>query len=449
MTVKKTTQRHRLVVSALGAAALLLAACGGTSAGDGDDTSNEGEQAASEDGEAVELSFMHKWPEPQYAPLFEQIVADYEDENPNVTIEIEAIGDQPIKDKLQVLTTANELPDIYFSWAGDFTKLFVRAGFAADITDAVLGTDWGDRVASAGWDAYTYDDRVYGMPINLDGKFFVYNTALFEEHGLDVPETLDDLYGVCDALNAAGLEPIAFGNQFGWPAIHYLTTLNGRYVPGDVLDADYVPESAEWEHPGYEQALATLDELADRCLTPDPNGIPHDDAVSKVLTGRAAMVFVQSVEFDKFTEARDAPEEIVDNWSFFGFPTIDGAEGDQQSLTGAPDGFLVNAESPHIDQATDFLSFLTNHENGTRLVSQMGRLSSVEGTATEDNSTPQLRAALEEIQAASSFNIWLDTVTHTQVASAYLSGGEALLGGSSTPSEVMESVKNASESAAS
>lgn len=441
----RNLKRHSSVLALLTVMAMIVAACGSDSdAAQGGDTSPEITEA-----EDVTITFLHKWPDPQFAPLFEQYASDFEAENPGVTVDIEAVGDQPIKEKLQVLTTAEELPHIYFSWAGDFAKRFVRADLAADISDEVRGTEWGERVASPGWEAFTYDGSVYGMPINLDGKFLVYNLSIFEDHGIEVPETLSDLYSACDTLKDAGIEPIAFGNQFGWPAIHYLTTLNGRYVPRDVLDQDYVPETAEWTHPGYIQALETLVELSERCLTPDSNGVPHDDAVSKLQTGRAGMVYVQSLEFDKFTEARNAPEEIVDNWSFFKFPAIDGAEGDQQSLTGAPDGFLVNPSRPNQDVALDFLRFITTQENGAELVETMGRLSSVQGTATEDNSTPQLRAALEEIQEASDFNIWLDTVTHTNVASAYLSGAEALLGGTATPEEVLERIKAASEEAAS
>lgn len=450
MGIRHATRRWRFgrLTAAVAIAGLVMACGSGDPAGEGDATSTTAGTAAGADGEPVTISWLHKWPEPQYAPLFEEIAAEYEEEHPNVTIEIEAVGDQPIKEKLQVLAQSGELPDIYFSWAGDFTKRFVRADLAADLTDAVEGTEWQERVADAGWNAYTYDGSIHGVPINLDAKFFVYNQEIFAEHGIEEPQTLDDLYAACDVLNEAGVEPIAFGNQFGWPAIHYLSSLNARYVPSDVRDTDYDPATGEWSHPGYEQALQTLVDIKDRCMADEVNGVPHDDAVAKVQIGEAAMVFVQSVEFDKFTEQRDAPETIVGNWDFFRFPTIEGAEGDQESLTGAPDGFLVSANSPNQDVAIDFLKFFTNQANGTKLIEQMGRLSSVADTASTEVATPQLVEALDVITNASDFNIWLDTVVHQQVASSYLSGGEALLGGTSGPSEVMTTVVDAAEQAA-
>src|SRR5919198_977864 len=132
-----------------------------------------------------------------------------------------AVVDQPIKDKLRVLTSSHQLPDIYFSWPGEFTNKFVRAGLAADLTSAVKGTDWEKSMPAAAWNAYSYQGKIYGVPISLDAKVFAYNTAMFKKNGISVPKTLDELLADCGKLKAAGVEPIAFGNQYGWPAIHY------------------------------------------------------------------------------------------------------------------------------------------------------------------------------------------------------------------------------------
>src|SRR6266480_2258249 len=97
---------------------LVVTACGGAGGSAG--------------GGTVNITFLEKWPEPQYAPYFQKVVKDYEQLHPNVHITLQAVGDQPYKDKIRVLTAANALPDIYFSWAGDFANKFIRAGLAAD-----------------------------------------------------------------------------------------------------------------------------------------------------------------------------------------------------------------------------------------------------------------------------------------------------------------------------
>ena len=83
--------------------------------------------------EKVVLKFLHKWPEPETLPYFQEVVKNFEAQNPNIKIEMEAVADEPIKDKLRVMM-GGTIPDIYFSWGGEFAYKFVRAGVALDLT---------------------------------------------------------------------------------------------------------------------------------------------------------------------------------------------------------------------------------------------------------------------------------------------------------------------------
>ena len=58
----------------------------------------------------------------------------------------------------------------------------------------------------------------------------------------------------------------------------------------------------------------------------------------------------------------------------------------------------------------DFLKFLTNQENASSMTKELGWLSPVQGSATPENSFPQLIKTLEDMGQASQFAIWLDTV---------------------------------------
>src|SRR5690606_34423674 len=126
--------------------------------------------------------------------------------------------DEPYKDKIRVLMASGEVPDIYFSWSGEFGRKFARAGVALDLTDHVDERDWADELPAASLTPYELDGRIYGVPLNVNAKFMVYNTAVFEEHGLAAPETWDELMAACAMLVEAGVTPIAFGNQFPWAA---------------------------------------------------------------------------------------------------------------------------------------------------------------------------------------------------------------------------------------
>jgi raffinose/stachyose/melibiose transport system substrate-binding protein len=409
---------------------------GGASAG----TSAAGELAG-------DIVFLTKWPEPDRKPYFDKVVSAYEAAHPNVHIDLQAVGDQPYKDKIRVLSSANQLPDIYFSWAGDFAKKFVRANLASDLSAQLSGTDWGKSFSAAALNTFTYDGKVYGVPIDLDAKFFAYNKKLFADNGIQIPTTVDQLISTCDTLKAKGIQAVAFGNQYGWPAIHYITTLNARYVPAATRTTDYDPATGAFTDPGYVQALSTFKNIADHCFATGTNGVSHEAAQAQLLQGKAGMQYIESFEFSLLTEKGGAPADFAKNWDFFAFPAATGGAGDQTSLTGAPDGFMVNAKSKHVDVAIDFLKFFTSKQNAEQLTKENGWLSPVQGSATADNTFPQNIGALDAMNKTSTFDVWLDTVTHIEVANAYLAGAQGLLDGSKTPDQIMKDVQGAAAKA--
>ncbi len=438
------SRTSRLLVLAA-TAGIVVAACGGAA------TSAPGTQApgatTAPSGELEgKITFLHKYADPRYAPYFEQVVKAYIDANPKVEIEIQAETDQGVKDKLRVLAASNSLPDIYFSWAGDFTKKFVRGNLAKDLTGDVTG-EWADRFTPAALEAYTYDGKLYGVPVTLDAKYMAYNTKLFADNGIAVPTTHEELLAACEAFKAKGIEPIAFGNQYGWPAIHYLTQLNPYFVPQATLQTDYDPATGEFTDPGYKAALDAFMEINASCLTPGANGISHENAQANFLAGKAAMHYIESVEFFALTEAGGAPADLAANWDFFKLPPPSSPTGDTGYLTGAPDGFLVNPSSQHLDIAIDFLNYLTTLENATKLVTDLGWLSPVQGSATADNTFDQNVRVIEDIATATGMAIWLDTVTHIEVANAYLNGVQALLDGSKTTDQVVADIQAAAAKA--
>jgi raffinose/stachyose/melibiose transport system substrate-binding protein len=392
------------------------------------------------------ITFLHKYSDPRYAPYFEAVVADYMAANPKVEVEIQAESDQGVKDKLRVLAASNTLPDVYFSWAGDFTKKFVRGDLAKDLTGDVTG-EWKDSFTPAALEAYTYDGKLYGVPVTLDAKYLVYNTKLFADNGVAVPTTLEELLTTCDTFEAKGIEPMAFGNQFGWPAIHFMTQLNPYYVPWATLQTDYAPETGAFTDPGYKAALDAFMDINSHCLTQGANGISHEAAQANFLAGKAAMHYIEAVEFFVLTEKGGAPAELANNWDFIWLPAPAAPAGETGYLTGAPDGFLVNPGSEHLDIAIDFLKHLTSLDNAKKLVADLGWLSPVQGSATADNTFPQNVRVIEDIATAKGMAIWLDTVTHIDVANAYLNGVQALLDGTKTTADVVADIQAAAATA--
>ncbi|WP_270887989.1 ABC transporter substrate-binding protein [Pedococcus sp. 5OH_020] len=435
---------HKSALLAATAAAVLIAACGapGTS---GTAKTGKSQDLASPATKSGTLSIITKFADPKYAPFFVDVAKAYESANPGVKVNLQQVGDQPYKDKIRVLSASKSLPDIYFSWAGDFANKFIRGGLATDLTSVVgPSSSWGKTFSPAALKAFEYQGKNYGVPIDLDAKYMVYNKVAFQKAGLSGPPTsLADLLSDCGKLKAAGYTPIAFGNQFGWPAIHYLTQLNTFDVPAATLAKDYNPSTGEFTDPGYVKALEQFQSIVKECSNPSANGLSHEAAQATFLNGKAAMHYLELLEFPAITTKGGATKEVANNWDFFRLPAASDAPGDKNALTGAPDGFMVNQGSKNAALAVDFLKFMTNLQNAQKMTKQIGYPSPVQGSATEANSVPQQRKALEDMASASAYAIWLDTVTNADVANAFLAGAEGIANGSQTPQQVIQAVQKA------
>lgn len=394
--------------------------------------------SSNEDGsDKIVLKFLHKWPQPQYAPYFEEVVKEFESQNPNIKIKMEAIADEPIKDKLRVILGGSEVPDIMFSWSGEFARKFVRADAALDLTP-YLEEDaaWKDSFIPASLQPFSADGKNYGIPLRFNGKFFVYNKEIFDKHGLKAPKTWDEFLDVLDTLKEEGETPLMLGNESPWAAIHYLTGLNQKMVDQEVRMNDYNPRSGEFTDSGYVKAMEMLAELNEKGYFMDNvNSSSHDMVKQMFFAGKGAMFYVELEEF------QDVENALKGNWGFFPMPSIADGNGSQKYITGAPDGFIVSSKTKHPKEAIEFLKFLTSKENSLKLVKDIGWPSPIEGATNPDTALKQVAEGVDYMKQAEGMAEWLDTDVHAKVADVYLSNIQLLLDGSKSPEEIIKEVQ--------
>jgi raffinose/stachyose/melibiose transport system substrate-binding protein len=392
--------------------------------------------------EEVTIRFFHKWPEPEQMEYYNWVIDQFEEANPNITVDMEAVADEPYKDKIRVVMASGDVPDIYFSWAGEFSWKFARAGRAMELDDAFYGTDWKDDVINSAAEPYKWDGKLYGLPMRINAKFMVYNKAIFEDLGLSAPTTWDEFLAVCAVLKDAGVVPIAFGNEFPWASSHYVGDFNAKLVPGDVIQSDYLLSGEAdtlFTHPGYVEALARFKLLGDEgYFNQGANALQHSLARSSFIAGRAGMMYIELEEFVTVADGMGA-----DAFGFFQLPSGTGGEGDQNLLTGAPDGFMVSAESAHPEEALAFLRYLLSPDMGSEYVRRLGIPSAVVGAVNDDTALPIVVEGVQAINEASGMALWLDTDINIKIVEVYLPGMQALLNDTESPESVMEKVHEA------
>ena len=115
--------KHAAALSMAALMGLSLVGCGGSSAGTettaaADSKAAEtkaADNAGSADGEQVVINFFHRWPNDPKNSMFKELVQEYMDENPNVTINMDCILNDQYKEKIRMIVGTDEVSAIFSS----------------------------------------------------------------------------------------------------------------------------------------------------------------------------------------------------------------------------------------------------------------------------------------------------------------------------------------------
>jgi raffinose/stachyose/melibiose transport system substrate-binding protein len=408
-------------------------------------TAASGKTVVAQPDEKVEfkgtLSLLTKFGQQQLSPYFVNAAKAYEAMHPGVHVVLDQQTDDSVKGKTKTLVASNSLPDIYFSWTGNWGGNFIRGKRAVDLTKVIgQGTAWGKSFTPAAVDAFVWHDKNYGMPLYLDAKFMGYNKQIFAKAGITVPKTFGDLLAACDTLRKAGMTPISLGNKEAWPALHYIGQLLAYDVPQATLERDFEPKTATYADPGYAQALDQFKALETRCTDgAEMNGVSYETAIQAFSNTQSAMYYQEIIEFDGSANGQ-TPLKTSD-FGFFVLPPPADAKGNAQAIEGAPEGYMINTASKHLGLALDFLKFITSMKNAEILSAPpYGQPSAVIGAVRPGTSSPAVVAGMNDLNATPFLMPWLDTANSPRVAAAWLDGIQALVGGSETSAQVVKNV---------
>ncbi|WMJ86065.1 ABC transporter substrate-binding protein [Anaerocolumna sp. MB42-C2] len=411
------------------------------SAGDGA-TSGDKVNTGSGD-EKVTISLLNKYPEKGYVEYFQDAIADYEKANPNVTIKMENVSDAAMKDKLSVLASGGDMPDIFFSWSGEYLKKFVRAGKAIDLTTYLeKDSDWKNGFLQAFLNESTFDGKSYAIPYRSSVLYMVYNKQIFADNKLETPKTWDEFLAVCETLKKKDITPISFGDSENWYTIWWVGQLNAMLVDNDTLTKDYNPQTGTFTDSRYEKAVQYfLDLNKNGYLGENVNSKDYYQVREEFCAGLSGMIMDATSQFSFYADA------LGDQYGYFKIPTIEGAEGNQTAVTGGSEVYAVSSSCKNPDVAVDFIKFMTTKDQAIKQTTKTGLPNAIKGGITEATSDATTVDAYFTAEEYTNIASWLDTAVDATVADAYMTSLQEGLDGKSA-GDIMKSVQEAASIAA-
>lgn len=387
----------------------------------------------------VTVNFFHRWPNEPKNSYINSLIDEFEAANPDIDIVSDCVLNDSYKEKIRVLVSTDALPDVFFSWSGVFGDNLTRSGRVLALDDVMArDSEWSSQIVEGQWAPFNYNGKQYGAPWSMDGKAFFYNVDVFNELGIEIPTTLNELYAVCEKLKENGYdEPISAGFSAPWAVSHYLGTICQRVVDPEVLAKDYTG-GGDFSDPAYIEALNIFKKLGEY-MTSDPCSVDHEFARNAFIMGVSPMCYMQLAEMKYMRD----DEEL--NYAFFNFPAVEDGKGDPGQLTGAPEGMMISATAkPEVQEAAiKFMEFVISKEGGHRMIAECGEISCVKGAWDETNCDEKQLEAIDLILAATEPAVWQDCATEATIANAFMAGGQLLLTGDMTAEDVMASVQTA------
>ena len=230
------------------------------------------------DGSEVTITFYHTMGQ-NLRDVLDLYIADFNEMYPNITIVHEQVGSyDDVRDQISTELTVNNQPNIAYCYP-DHVALYNLTGKVVtldsliksdiEVTDAlgnktVLGLtdeqidDFIDGYYAEG--AAFGDGLMYTMPLSKSTEVLYYNKTFFDQHGLTVPTTWDELEAVCEQIKQIDPEsiPLGYDSEANWfitmceqLGSDYTSATGDHYLFNNDTNKEFVKEFRDWYQKGY------------------------------------------------------------------------------------------------------------------------------------------------------------------------------------------------------
>ncbi len=204
-----------------------------------------------------------------------------------VSITLEMPSSDQYNNILQTRLSSNDAPDLFTLHASADLPIYQKAGYLQDLSAQPFASTLYPNVR----DTVSIDGKVYAVPFESTVWGYLYNKDIFEECGLKVPETLNDMKNVVKVLKEKGYTPFLLAYQEQWvPQLMTALALGGK-VSG------HIPDWVQRMHQdkGSYKEVADIFDIIELIMA---NGTPRametgsEQGAANFANGKAAM-FVQ------------------------------------------------------------------------------------------------------------------------------------------------------------
>ncbi|HYH04623.1 MAG TPA: extracellular solute-binding protein, partial [Bacillota bacterium] len=229
------------------------------------------------------------------------------------------------------------------------------------------------KTSSAARTAMSYKGKVYGVAPFFAIAGLLVNEGKFQEFGLKVPTTVEELEKVAETLKTKGIQPFAVGSKDQWPILATYMYLVNRYG-GNIFD-QAVARKVRFDAEPFVKAGLTIQDWAKRgFFGSKPLSEGYADAQLLMCTGKAGMQISGSWLCGLYSDKTQTDQTI----GFYQVPVITGGKGLASDVMGMTDvGFVATRKAASKKAAV--LKFLKYAMSVSACEAETGRVCAVPG----------------------------------------------------------------------
>lgn len=235
----RVARRALLAGAVMAVGATVLAGCGRSDGADG------GVESKGAIDEQPAKGTVEIWAMGNEGEVLGELAEKFEEENPDVTIDVTAVPWESAHDRIATAIAGGETPDISMlgtTWVGEFAATGAFEPTPEGLVDE-------DSFFDGSWDTTVVDGTAYGVPWYVDTRVLYYRTDLAEAAGVEAPTTWDEYHAFAKALQEQGAASGVSLPPGGFDSWQYVAPLAWQQG-GDILAEDgetFTLDSPEWK----------------------------------------------------------------------------------------------------------------------------------------------------------------------------------------------------------
>ncbi|MDI6100858.1 extracellular solute-binding protein [Actinoplanes sp. NEAU-A12] len=277
-------------------------------------------------------------------PIRKAAVDRFNKANPDTKIAGEFFQNDAYKAKIKTSIGAGQGPTMIWGWGGGGLKSWVDAGQVEDLTDWLAkNAAVKDKILPSSFGAGTVNGKVYAMPVEtVQPIVLFYNKKVFDQVGVQPPQTYGDILDLIPKFNAKGIAPFSLAGQSRWTNMMWLEFMLDRQAGSEVFDNVFAGKANAWSDPAVLDMLTKIQDLVkmnafQRGFSSTAADANADQAL--LYTGKAAMMLHGTWSYG--IQKANGGKFVADGGlGWMNFPPIDGGKGDESNTVGNPGQYL-------------------------------------------------------------------------------------------------------------